>query len=149
MKLQDAKVFSLLDARSGYHQILVSKSSQKYLVFSSPLGNFQYTRLHFGVSSGPAIFKKVIQYLVQDLPGILVYFDDILVFGQDQDDHLAKLHAVLKRLHESGLKLNQEKCEFFRDEAEFLGHVLTANSVKPQPNKMNAIRDFPTPSNES
>ena len=146
-KLAGAKVFSLIDAKSGYHQIQIHKESRKFLSFSSPFGTFTYTRMPFGIASGPEIFQKVMHYLLRDCGGTLVYLDDVLVFGGDREEHDSRLFKVLNTLDQNGVKLNKDKCVFGSKKIEFLGHQLSEDGLMPSSEKLNALAEFPKPSN--
>ena len=87
--------------------------------------------------------------LVQDLPCICVYFDDILVTGASKKDHLNNLEAVLARLKSAGFRMKKHKCSFLLPSVEYLGHEITAEELKPSKRKAQAIRDAPTPTDIS
>lgn len=144
-EIENAKFFSLLDARSGYHQIQMSQNSQQYLSFSTPFGNYTYKRMPFGICSAPEIYSRLMCDLTQDLPGVLCYFDDTLVFGRNQAEHDSRLREVLTRLQDKGLKLNKDKCRFSQSEVTFMGHTLSQMGIQPTAQKQEAIDKFPTP----
>ncbi|GFU64098.1 retrovirus-related Pol polyprotein from transposon 17.6 [Trichonephila clavipes] len=77
----------------------------------------------------------------------LCYLDDIIVFSETFEDHLIRLRLVLKCLQEAGLKLNSKKCLFAAQEVKILGHLVSSNGVRPDPDKIKAVRNFPTPKN--
>ena len=106
---------------------------------------FQYRRLPFGISAAPAIFQRLMETLLQDLPHVAVYLDDILVTGVDYDDHTAKLDKVMSRLKLAGLTLRQSKCVFGASSIEYLGHVIDADGLHPSPEKVRAITNAPEP----
>ena len=118
-------------------------------MFSSPVGKFQFVRLLFGISSVPEIFQKVMSHVLNGLPGVLCYLDDILVFASSQEEHDQRLRNVLVRLQDSGVKLNASKCNFSVEEIEFLGHVFdkyfhpTAFHLTRRSKKL--LINFPTP----
>ena len=144
-KINGATVYSSLDARSGYHQIPVEDESQKYLVFSTPFGNFKYVRLPFGIASAPEIFQKAMNHILVGLPGVVCYLDDVLIFGKTKKEHDDHLERVMNRIRKYGMKLNKEKCQFGLGEIKFLGHILNKDGIKPDPAKQNAIREFKEP----
>ncbi len=98
---------------------------------SIPTRNFCYNRLLFGIASAPAIFQRVMESLLQGMPGVAIYIDDILVAGKDVEDHLKKLEQVLKKLEEAGLKLKREKCEFLARSVEYLGYRISGQGLHP------------------
>ena len=129
----------------AYQEILLDESSQKYTTISTHKGLFQYLRLPFGISSAPAIFQRIMESILQGLPNVCVYIDNILVAGRDHDDHLHNLAKVLDRLEKAGLTLKKSKCVFAVPLIEYLGHVIDAQGLHPSPSKMEAIRNAPTP----
>ena len=104
-KLANGKQFSTLDLTHAYQQIPLEVESRKYVVINTHCGLFQYTRLPFGISSATGIFKRVIESLLQDIDGVVVYLDDILVTGNSEETHLRALEEVLRRLERAGLKV--------------------------------------------
>ena len=109
-------------------------------------GLYRYNRLPFGVSAAPAIFQRTIETLLQGVPNVSVYLDDILVTGKTDTKHLEHLSEVLTRLESAGLRLKQQNCEFLLNEIEYLGHCITPQGLKPTTSKVKAILDAPSPS---
>ncbi|XP_041471843.1 uncharacterized protein K02A2.6-like [Lytechinus variegatus] len=147
--LNVATTFSTLDLNSGYHQIELDEESCQYTVFSTHVGLFRYKRLNFGLCSASKVFQHAIQITFQDLPGVLNISDDLLVFGRDQAEHDARLHAVMQRLRSVNLMLNPAKCVFSTGRVVYFGHVFTANSISPDPRKVDAINAVAEPRNIS
>ncbi|KAI2645698.1 hypothetical protein H4Q32_028452 [Labeo rohita] len=123
--LSGGKKFSKLDLSHAYQQVVVDEESQKFLTINTQRGLFTYQLLPFGVASAPAIFQRIMERLVQGIPKVAVYLDDILITGVDTADHLENLGAVLKRLEDAGLRLKREKCVFLQGDVEYLGHRVT------------------------
>ena len=94
----------------AYQQIELNEASKQYVVISTHKGLFRYNRLPFGVSSAPAIFQRVMESHLQGIPGVEVYWEDILVSGKTKKAHLEVLEQVLDRLKEAGLQLNRSVC---------------------------------------
>jgi len=147
-QLDGATVFSKLDAKSGYLQIPVTEGSQDLLTFSSPVGNYCFTRMPFGISTAPEVFQKCMETILQGTKCI-IYMDDILVYGQTNQEHDRNLKEVVQKLKHSGLRMNRGKCEFFKENVSFLGHILSKNGVAPDPEKLSAIFRFPVPKTQS
>ncbi|XP_040216142.1 uncharacterized mitochondrial protein AtMg00860-like [Rana temporaria] len=78
---------------------------------------------------------------------VLVYLDDIIVFGRTLEDHEQRLEKVLKRLHEEGLKLSREKCQFYQPSVHYLGHIVSAEGISTDPEKLEAVTSWPRPTN--
>ena len=150
--LQDlggGKRFSKLDLSHAYHQIELDEMARRYTTINTHRGLFQYTRLPFGIATAPALFQRVMESLLADIPMCRPYLDDIIVSGKTDDEHIANLQAVLHRLESNGLRLKREKCEFMMDSVEFLGHKLDHQGISPLADKIEAIKKTPRPQNQS
>ena len=145
MQVSGAKIFSVLDCKGGFHQIPVSEESSKLLTFSVPFGRYRYLRLPQGVSSSPEIFQKVICSIIGDIPGVVCYIDDILLFSEDEHKHRVLLDTVLARLEKAGVRLNFQKCKFMKDNVSFLGHTWSGTGVLPSNDKLEAIEKIDIP----
>ena len=121
-KLHGARVFTVLDATSGYWQVKLDKKSSLLTTFNTPFGRYRFTRLPFGVNSAQDVFQKEIDLTCERLPGVAAIVDDILVYGKNQEDHDAKLEAVIRRTRERGIKLNPDKCVFRTNQVTYFGH---------------------------
>lgn len=131
--------FSKLDLSMAYNQFRLSESSQELTCINTHRGLFKFTRLVFGLSSAPAIFQRAMECLLAGLEGTVFFLDDILVTGENQAVHKERLLAVLQRLEDAGLSLQHNKCEFFKNEISYLGHVIDKNGVRKSPEKVKAI----------
>ena len=145
--LAGGKCFTTIDLAHAYQQMLVEEDSRKYLVINTHKGLFRYNRLPFGVSSAPALFQKAIEQVLQGLPGVQAYLDDILVTGKNDDEHLMNLEQVFMRLKDYGLKIKKKKCEFFKESVHYLGHVINSDGLHTSKEKVNAILAAPVPTN--
>lgn len=106
-------VFSVLDIKQAYHQVPIAKESQSYLTINTHIGLFAFKGLPNGIHSGPAIFQRIMDNLLSDIPKAVSRLDDILVAGTDEEDHLRTLSLVLEGLLNAGFRLNKAKCKFF------------------------------------
>ena len=148
-KLAGGKQFSKLDLSQAYQQLLLYDEAKKYVVINTHKGLFQYNRLPFGVSSAPGIFQRTMESLLQDIPGVVVYLDDILITGANDQDHLANLELVLDRLEKSGLRLKRSKCLLMKRAVEYLGHTIDEQGLHPTADKLEAVKSAPRPKNVS
>ena len=149
--LNGARYFSTLDLASGFWQIRMEASSQEKTAFVTPNGLYEFRVMPFGLTNAPSVFQRLIQQVVAGLNPedghefVTAYIDDILVYSPTLLDHIDHLQKVIDRLEEVNLKLNPMKCKFVREEVEFLGHVITANGVKPNLRLTDAVQKFPQP----
>lgn len=146
-KLGRCQYFTTLDLASGFHQIQMHESDIEKTAFSTEHGHYEYLRMPFGLKNAPATFQRVMDNILRGIQNekCLVYLDDIIVFSTSLQEHLERLRRVFQRLRESNFKIQLDKSEFLRKEVAYLGHVVTANGVKPNPDKIEAIQNFPIP----
>ncbi|XP_062399854.1 uncharacterized protein K02A2.6-like [Sardina pilchardus] len=148
--LTGARYFSKLDANMGFWQIPLAKESARYTTFITPFGRYHFNRLPFGISSAPEHFQnRMTSEVTAGLDGVVCHVDDILIWGATMEQHDARVHAVLERAEKAGVTLNMSKCEFGRQEVKFLGHIISADGVKPDPEKTKAVQDMREPTNIS
>ena len=148
-QLAGAKIFSKLDANSGFWQIPLSQPSRLLTTFITPMGRYSFNKLPFGISGAPEHFQRRMSELLTGLQGVLCQMDDILVFGKDQAEHDQRLEAVLRRIEDASVTLNPQKCEFNKDKLTFLGHVIDAEGISADPEKTEAIRKMSPPTSVS
>jgi hypothetical protein len=144
-ELTEAKVYSTIDLLSGFWQFGLDEESKKLLTFATPYSRYQYNRLPFGLSCAPEMFhKRVVETLV-GIPGVLVYIDDILIWGATQAEHDERLQAVLQRLKDQEFSVNPKKCHYSQTKVKFLGHMIEDGQLSVDPDKVKAIRNMPFP----
>ena len=147
IKVRESKFFTTLDLKSGYHQIPIDESSKEKTAFIANDQLFEYNYLPFGVKNAPAHFSRVMMSVLASLLGhsVFIYLDDIIIVGATVMEHRNNIIKVLEALKRRGMKINLEKCKFFQQEVEFLGHIVTPEGIKPCADKVAAIKEFPRP----
>lgn len=148
-KLARGKAFSKLDLAHAYQQLALDEDSKEYTTINTHKGLYRYNRLPFGIHSAPAIFQRTMEGILRGISHVTVYIDDILITGENEEEHLKNLDAVLTRLENEGLRLKMEKCAFMLPKIEYLGHTISANGLHPSQDKVRAIVDAPVPHNVS
>lgn len=145
--LSGSKWFSVLDLRSGYYQIAMKDSDKEKTAFICPLGFYEFERMPQGITGAPATFQRLMEKTVGDmnLLQVLVYLDDVIVFGKTLEEHEERLLRVLDRLAEAGLKLSLDKCQFCQPQVTYLGHIVSSDGVATDPSKVEAVKNWPLP----
>ena len=144
-KLKGAKVFSTIDLRSGYHHIALGKSSRAKTAFVTPFGKYEFLMVPFGLAQAPAYFQLLMNKVLKGLKFTMTYLDNIIIFSQDELQHLEHLEIVFSHLREAGLKMKRSKCDFFKSEIHYLGHLISPEGISLLPNKLDSIRHMPVP----
>jgi len=145
--LRGAKYFATFDLLSGYWQLGMSERAKERSAFCTRRGLFHFTRMPFGLSGAPGSFCRLMSRVLKDLLWniCLCYLDDIVIYAKTPQELLERLRTVLDRLHQVGLKVKPSKCDLFKTEIKFLGHLVSEAGIKPLPEKVEAIQDWPQP----
>ena len=142
-KLKGYKVFSSLDLRSGYYHIRLAESAKPKSAFLlSSLGKYQFNRVPFGLTQVPAYFQKLINDMLKGCNFAMGYLDDIIIYSRSEKECLEE---IFTRLKAAGLKLKLEKCCFFKNHIQYLGHLLSAEGIQPLPEKLESIAKMLAP----
>ena len=146
--LAGAKYFSTLDAKDGFWQVELDKKSSDLCTFNTPFGRYKFLRMPFGILSAAEVFQKKMIEAFEDIEGVQIIYDDILVTGKTVEEHDETLRKVLQRARERRIKFNKKKMKFRITEVKYIGDVITADGLKPDDSKIKAICDFKTPANK-
>ena len=148
--LNGAIIFTSLDLKAGYWQVEMEENSIPYTAFTvEPLGFYECVCMPFGLTNAPATFQQLMESCLGDyhLKYCIIYLDDIIIFSKTPEEHISRLCKVFQKLDEAGLHLKPNKCEFFRDTLEYLGHVVSSKGIETNPKKIAAIINWPRPKN--
>ena len=143
-KLKGTKVFSTINLRSGYHHIALGKSSRAKTAFVTPFGKYEFLMVPFGLAQAPAYFQLLMNKVLHGLDFAMTYLDDIIIFSKNELQHL---ETVFSCLREARLKMKRSKCDFFKKEIHYLGHLISTEGISPLPNKVDCIQHMPVPKN--
>ena len=146
-KFKGVKVFSTIDLRSGYHHITLGKSSRAKTAFVTPFGKYKFLMVPFGLAQAPAYFQLLMNKVLNGLKFAMTYLDNIIIFSKNESQHLEHLETVFSCLREAGLKMKWSKCDFFKSEIHYLGHLISPEGIHPLPNKLDCIQHMPVPKN--
>ena len=144
-------VLSTLDLFSGYHQVPMYPEHQDLTCFTTLYGNYNFKVMPFGLCNAPATFQREMNRIFFDLIGncVFIYIDDLVAFSNSWEQHVKDLEKVFTISMNNKLKINIEKCKFFQEEVELLGHILSSKGIKPIPEKVRVITNWIPPKNIS
>ena len=146
--LHGAVWFSTLDLKSGYWQVELEEEAKPLTAFTvGPLGFLECEHMPFGLTNAPATFQRLMESYLGELHlnCHIIYLDDIIVFSRTPEEHIHRLKAVFEKLKAAGLKLKPSKCDFFKKEIKYLGHVVSEQGVSTDPDKIKAVTEWPQP----
>lgn len=146
-RLSGATVFSAIDLASGYHQLRIAPDDVPKTAFTTPLGHFEWLVLPFGLTNAPATFQAVMNRVFAPhlRKFVTVYLDDILIYSRNEAEHAQHVREVLATLRSHGLRAKLSKCEFWRPEVKYLGHIVSKDGVRMDPQKVDKICNWPLP----
>ena len=144
-RIPNAKVFSVLDASSGFWQVKLDHESAKLCTFNTPFGRYMFTRLPFGISSAQDVFQSIMSEMFEDIEGVEIVVDDLLIWGETEEQHDSRLEKVLQRAQQRNLKLNKDKSQIKCKEIHYVGHIIGKDGLKPDPKKVEAIVNMDAP----
>ena len=149
-QMQGAKIFTTLDALSGFWQHpLLPEHQERSAMTTSSFGQFSWRVMPMGLRNSPAQFQRAMSNLLRDLPFCSVYIDDIIIASNSVEEHLQHVRTVMERLRQAKICIKASKAQYFRRSINVLGHCVSGKGVSPQRQKVEAVRDWPTPKSPS
>lgn len=144
-----ARIFSTLDAASGYWQVKLAEDAVDKTGFVTKFGTYKWKVLPFGLTTAPSTYQRMMENILGDLIGVCVYvfIDDIIIFSADVEQHLVDLQRVFDRCEASGLRLKGSKCKMGASSVEYLGHRITSEGLLPTETNVKKVMDMPVPRN--
>ena len=149
LQLQGAKYFTSLDLQNGYWQFPLAKDTIPKTAFSSRYGQYEWKVMPFGLTNAPATFQRAMNNILRPYLDkfCMVYLDDILIYSRTEVEHKKHVKKILRALDNAKMILNLGKCHFAQDSIRFLGHIISGDGIKPDPDKITKILQWPTPRN--
>jgi hypothetical protein len=141
---------SILDGYSGYNQILVMEEDKKKTIFTTPWGNFMYEKMPFGLMNAGETFQRDmdIAFIGEKDEFVVIYLDDITVFSTSDEEHLKLLKTNFEKCRRYGISLNPKKSHFSMEEGNILGHIVSLEGIKIDPERVKAIQQIDIPRNK-
>ncbi len=146
-RLAGSTIFSSVDMTGAFHSIPLAKEDREKTAFSTPFGLFQNKRLGFGLTNGPSAYCRLVEMILREIPPSMAvgFLDDAVIHSTTFAEHLHHLDKTLATYQRAGLRLSPSKCQFFCSEVEYLGHLISAEGVRPTEGHVRAILDWPMP----
>eukprot|EP00833_Pecoramyces_ruminatium_P011005 jgi/Orpsp1_1/1185037/evm.model.c7180000092080.1 len=148
-QVRGSKIFTKLDLKAAYNLVRIRKGDEYKTAFRTRRGQYEYLVMPFGLTNAPAVFQRFINFVLSDFINdfVVVYLDDILIYSRSLEEHRIHVKKVLGALRENQLTVKLEKCVFHVTEIEFLGHVISGQSIKTDPKKIESVAKWPEPKN--
>ncbi|XP_011861714.1 PREDICTED: uncharacterized protein K02A2.6-like, partial [Vollenhovia emeryi] len=148
-KLNGNRFFSQIDLSDAFFQLVIDEDHREVTTITTPKGLYRFKRLPFGIKTAPAIFQQAMDVTISGLEEVYAYLDDVVVTGSTREEHDDRLQKTLQRLQDCGWKLRAVKCHFAAEEIKYLGLIVNARGISPDPETTSAIANMPNPTSVS
>jgi hypothetical protein len=150
-QLRGENIFSKIDLRSGYHQVRIKEEDISKTTFRTRYGHYEFVVVPFGLTNAPTVFMCLMNDIFRNYLDkfVIVFLDDILIYSKSEEEHEHHLRLVLQVLREHQLYAKLRKCSFYQEKIHYLGHIISEEGIVVDPEKIEAIRGWPTPRNVS
>ena len=142
-------MFSTLDLSAAFHQLELTEESKKYTTVNTHKGLYHFNKVPYGIASAPAIFQETMEKILNGIPRVAIFIDDVIISGTSVEEHNTILKQVLDRFREFGVRVRKEKCEVFKEQVTYLGFVINKEGKRPSASNVEAILNAPAPSSVS
>jgi hypothetical protein len=148
-QLKDAKIFSNIDIRSGYHQVRIKEEYIRKIAFRTRYGHYEFTVVPFGLSNAPVVFICLMNGIFREYLDqfVIIFLDDIIIYSKSEEEHEKHLRMVLQVLREHQLYAKLRKCSFYQKKIHYLGHIISKDGIAIDPKKIESIRGWSAPNN--
>lgn len=143
------KYYSIIDVRDAYFQVEVAEECRHFLTINTHRGLYTMNRLPQGIKPAATIFQQMMETVINKMPQVFPYIDDVIVASDSLEEHINQLKQVITRLNDYGFSLSLEKSQFFKTELKCLGFIISQEGLKPDPDQLKIIQSLPSPTNES
>jgi hypothetical protein len=146
-RIRDAQYFTKIDLKNGYHLVRIKEGDEWKTAFRTRYGLYEFLVIPFGLCNAPATFQDMINHIFRDLldQGLVAYIDDLLIYARTREQHDQIAMEVLKRLRDNRLAVSVEKCEWAKEEVEFLGYIIGREGIKMSQEKVEGILEWKSP----
>ena len=147
-KVHNAKIFTVLDASKAFWQVKLSEESSKLTTFQTPFGRFRFLRMPYGIKTAPEIFHRIYTDAFKDIPNLVIYIDDILIWANSEKEMQNTLEKVFSIAKQKGIRFNLNKCKIGVPEVKFTGHVFSKNGIAIDDSSIEAILKMKKPTDK-